>query len=90
MTVTTLAELGKCKGIKIASLNIRSIFKNLEEVSISLKQGNIDILLLQETFLTNHISNEMINIPGYNIYRSDRDAGSGKSGVGTDGLCQNL
>ncbi len=78
----SLRELKHSKGISFCSLNVRSIFKNLDEVSTILENGNIDMLLLQETFLTNYITNDMIHIDGYNILRSDRDAGSGKRGGG--------
>ncbi len=82
MDRSPLDLLKQSKGIIICSLNIRSIFKNLDEVSVILSKGDIDILLLQETFLTSYISDDMIQIEGYNIWRSDRDAGSGKRGGG--------
>ena len=66
------------KGIVIASLNIRSVMRHLEEIKLILDRGNIDILLVQETFLNSSVSDAVITIDGYNTFRNDRDCGSGK------------
>ena len=81
----TIRDLKRLKGITIGSLNVRSVFKNLDDITVLLSQSGIDILLLQETFLNSYVSDLMIDIPGFYLFRSDRDAGSNKRGGG--GLC---
>ena len=73
------------KGIVIASLNIRSLFKHLDEIKLLLKLGDIDILLLQETFLNYSCSNVILDIAVNILYRCHRDGGSGRRGGG--GVC---
>ena len=81
----TLADL---KGVSMGSLNVRSLFKNLDEVSILLEESKLKMLLLQETFLNYAVADPIIDIEGYNITRQDRTSDSGKKGGG--GLCHLL
>ena len=75
-------EIGKLKGITMAYLNVRSLFKNLDEIGIFLKNSNVDVLLLGETFLNQAVDSIHLQIQGYRLHRFDRDAGSGKRGGG--------
>ena len=43
-TVNSLHDLKRAKGISIVSLNIRSLFKHLDEVQVILEEGTIDII----------------------------------------------
>ena len=80
--ICSLSDLSSAKGILIASLNIRSVMQHFDEIKLILEHRDIDILLLQETFLYSSISNAVIEIDGYNLFRNDRDSGTGKRGGG--------
>ena len=83
--ITSLADLKQLKGVKMGSVNVRSVFKNLEEIELLLKLSELDILLLQETFLNQAVSDHLIEIDNYILHRWDRTANSGKMSGG--GLC---
>ena len=74
----SISDMGKLKGSVIAHLNIRSIYRKLEEVIQILSPGNIDILCLSETWLNRSVTDNMVSINGYNLIRADRNAESGK------------
>ena len=66
----------------MASINIRGAFGNLDEIKILLKRCDLDILLIQETFLNASISDAQLEIGGYNLYRLDRSGRCGKKSGG--------
>ena len=55
--------------LKLAHINIRSCRNKVVEISLFLKENDIDILTLNETWLK---SNFKLDIPNYNITRNDR------------------
>ena len=85
MEINSSSDLKKLKGITYGALNIRSLFKHIEEVQILLRRSELDILLLEETFINYSVDNSIIGIDGYNLFRMDRDGGTGRSGGGS--LC---
>ena len=52
-------------------MNIRSLLKKIDEIKISIHQNSFDILAISETWLSDKIPNELVNIPGFNVYRKD-------------------
>ena len=61
------------KGLAIAHLNVRSLWKKLDSIKLSLKkQYDIDILGLSETWSTSSLDNSLINIEDYELVRLDR------------------
>ena len=70
--------LKNLKGLSIASLNICSITRKIDELKILLDRTDLDIRTLNETFLNDSIGNEDIAIPGYKHFRLDRTTASGK------------
>ena len=50
---------------------------NFDEVNILIKERNIDILCISETWLLQHTPDASIRIPNYKIYRCDNGRGSG-------------
>ena len=76
--LNAVGELRATKGTVIASLNIRNLFRKLDEIQILPRER--EILLLQES-LNHSCSNAILNILGYILYRWDRDSRPGK-GVG--------
>ena len=67
----------KTRGFKIAHLNVRSLFKHIEELRIYLEKQQFDIISLNETMLDISISNHEIKINGYDIVRKDRNRHGG-------------
>ncbi len=85
LEINRVSDINSLKGIKMGSLNIRSVFKNLDELTLLLSQSRLDILLLQETFLNSSVPDHYIEIDNYILHRCDRMKDSGKSSGG--GLC---
>ena len=61
----------------LASLNIVSLRRHIHELEIILREYNIDILTLNETRLEPLIDDNEVAIPGYKIYRNDRNKNGG-------------
>ena len=70
--------LPKLKGFKVAQLNIASLLKHYEELLIYMRDEPFDILTLNETRLDSTFLDCEVQIPGYDIVRSDEtDMGEG-------------
>ena len=67
----------KLKGLKFAHVNITSLPKHLDELKLFLQQLPFEILSLNETRLDETIQNNMVQIPGYEIIRRDRNRRGG-------------
>lgn len=67
-----LVDVESVKGVKLVHMNVRSLLPHFEEVSSLLTSGNIDILVLGETWLHSRVSDGLINIDNYDLYRLDR------------------
>ena len=65
--------LPKLKGFKVAQLNIAGLPKYYEELLIYMRDEPFDILTLNETRLDSSILDCEVQIPGYDIIRSDRN-----------------
>ena len=60
------------RGIHITHLNIRSLWNKFDIFRQQLANSNIDCMTLSETWLNSNIPDNIISIPGYNIFRLDR------------------
>lgn len=67
----------KPKGLLGRHLNIRSIASKIDHVDKLLTDSNLDFICLSETWLTKTSPQAAFNIPGYNIFRRDRETGKG-------------
>ena len=76
-TKTEIYTRKQNKGVKIGHLNIRSLLKKIDEIRILIHQNSFDILAISETWLSDKIPNELVNIPGFNVYRNDRPSHGG-------------
>jgi exonuclease III len=65
-------ELETLKGFRIAHLNITSLPKYIDQLRAYLINKPVDIFTINETRLDESISDEEVNIEGYNLYRKDR------------------
>jgi hypothetical protein len=52
----------KSRGFKVAHLNVRSLYKHIEELRIYLEEQYFDIISLNETMLDSSISDHEIKI----------------------------
>lgn len=55
----------------MAILNITSLPKHVDEISVLLAYKNFDSLALNETGLYLHNSEDLVSIPNYDIIRND-------------------
>ena len=54
-------------------LNIRSLVNKYEQLKLELVNSGIDIVSTSETWLSNGVHSNLIQIPGYNVIRLDRN-----------------
>ena len=65
-------KLKKCNGLKLAHLNVCSMYRKLDELRFLLMKINLDILCISETWLSQTTSDNLISIHGYTLFRRDR------------------
>lgn len=58
--------------MKVAHLNVRSLFTGFDELRIIIEDNVLDICMLTETWLCDAVAYDAFNIPGYNFVRKDR------------------
>lgn len=66
--------------LKIGSLNIRSLLPSILDLRTLIMDHSFDIFLITETWLHEGISNDLIDLEGFRLYRRDRNTRGG-------GLC---
>ena len=86
LTATSSAQIKstlmpKCRGFKMASLNITSLLKHIDELRVFLNDQNIDVLAINETRLNESIFDQEVKVQGYDIIRRDRST-NGRFGGG--------
>ena len=62
----------KHKGLLVTHLNVRSLWNKIDMIKTTFNKFNIDIITFSETWLTDLIPNELIDINGYELFRNDR------------------
>ena len=61
------------KGLRIAHLNICSLLHKVQEVSTLLSNNNLNIMAISETHLDATVNDSEVAVPGYCIFRHDRN-----------------
>ncbi len=69
------------KGLKIAHLNIQSLYNKTDYVNLLLHDNNIDVLGISETWLDDKIDDSELTINDYTLYRLDRHNGKTHGGI---------
>ena len=64
-------------GLKIASLNLNSLRKHIDEIRMLLANYLFDVFAINESKIDSTIPDSEINIPGYKIIRKDRNTHGG-------------
>ena len=59
-------------GLRLFHLNVRSMINKMDSIRIWADSTDSDIIVLSETWLKKSITNDMINIKDYNVFRTDR------------------
>ena len=60
------------QGLHICHLNVRSLLNKLHEIKKFLKNKNVQILTISESWLADSINSNEVYIEGYNLFRQDR------------------
>lgn len=58
-------------------INVRSLLSKIDALRIDIEGSNIDILCISESWLHKYISDNLVSIDGYQLYRNDRDYSRG-------------
>lgn len=94
LELSDLNGLNKFKGVKILSLNIRSLLAKINLLRTDLYGINFDALAICETWLKPLVDDNLISIEDYQIFRSDRSTlnmnGDIKAGGGLLIYCSNM
>lgn len=67
-----IQSISKEKGLIYVHLNVRSLVHKIEEIRLLLNERKIDCLSLTETWLHSRISDDIISVLGYKLFRCDR------------------
>lgn len=67
--------------MKIAHLNIRSVFTGFNNFAVLVREQQFDVVLVTETWLSPNILDEIVALPGYTFLRKDRTGRGGGVGV---------
>ena len=70
--LTSLNSFPNEKGFKMVFLNIVSLPRKIDEIRYSMSNKYIDLIGFNETRLDLNISDNMIDLNGYDIVRKDR------------------
>ena len=65
------------KGFKLASVNVNSLLKHIDEIRLMLIDSPLEVLAINESKLDDSIFDGEIHIPGYNCIRNDRNRAGG-------------
>ena len=68
-----ISNINKLKGFKIANLNVNSLLKHIDEIRHILSISQIDFLAINESKIDDFVSDNEIQISGYNFVRKDRN-----------------
>jgi hypothetical protein len=55
--------------------NVMSLAPKIDELRESITLRNIDLICITETWLQNHIHDNIVSVSGYNVERRDRSNG---------------
>ena len=62
---------------KFLLVNARSILNKNEELEVIISQDRPDVVLITETWLSERVPDEIVNIPKFSVVRKDRPIGRG-------------
>ncbi|CAB4041287.1 RNA-directed DNA polymerase from transposon BS [Paramuricea clavata] len=74
---SSLHCVARLKGLKIASINVNSLLKHIEEIRHLLFKFPFDIFAINESKIDDFVMDGEISIPGFNLIRKDRNRAGG-------------
>lgn len=80
-SLCNLSEGGKCSYIKLANKNVNNLINKVCFVAREIEKQDIDIFAVTESWLVPAISDAVIAINGYTVYRKDCEENKMKHGV---------
>ena len=72
--------------LRLAHVNVRSLVPSLDDVNVILKDNDIDVLCITETWLQQDFDSRFLIFPGYSVIRVDRPSRDGRN-VRGGGIC---
>ena len=60
------------ENIKFSHINSRSLYPIKDEIEFIMTKNYFDIFCISETWLSEHVKDNDVGLPGYNIFRKDR------------------
>ena len=79
MSMDSLIDLTKSRGLHICHINIRSVVKNIDQLKFKVQGTKLHIIGCSESWLHPDIDSAQVSIPGYDLIRCDR---TGRRGGG--------
>ena len=73
----TLHDFTCAKGLKLMAWNVQSLFNKFDIIKYHIESVTPDIVLICETWLSEALNDDIIQIPEYTIVRQDRSSGRG-------------
>lgn len=67
--------------VRVAHLNVRSLCPKINHIKHILQSENISVLGITETWLSNQIPTDLVEIEGYDFFRVDRGSRGGGVGI---------
>ena len=77
MFVQPTLGIPNTRWFKIASINLGSLYRHIDQLEIYMLSKRVDILAINETRLDSTVHDGEINIPGYTLERKDRNRSGG-------------
>lgn len=74
-------HLQETKGFKLAHFNVRSLWPKIDSFKIWLSDLDLDVITISESWLNNLTPNNLLDLPDYEVIRSDRPSGSRGGGL---------
>ena len=73
---TSFLNISREKGVSFIHMNVRSLFPKIDQIRAIFQDSKIGVVTISETWLNHRVSDSMINIEGYTMYRQDRSTHS--------------
>ena len=83
----TSAHLSNLRGIAFGAINVRSIYRKIDDINVLLHRSCLDYLGITESWLNNSVNDSEIILPGYSMTRLDRNNGMNMNGGGGRNSC---
>ena len=70
------SEIKKIKGLKLCHLNVRSLTNKIDQFRMHFENSELDVITLSETWLTQDIGDNILELRNYQLFRWDRSYGN--------------